>query len=118
MWRELAGELNATGVLTVVDLPALEACCYQYGVYRDLDAEVRCWIVDEETGKRRRRTVAEYLSHGSGARLVYAQMTKTFALFRQYLQEFGLTPASRARLDLPEGDADPVDPMERLLNEG
>lgn len=115
MWRELTPIIVDNGVLGEVDLPAWEACCQQYGIYRELyDAITHTY---DETGKRVRRSIAEYLA-GQNSQTIpeYTAMNKAFAQMNTYLQQFGLTPASRNRIDLKGGQAD-EDPMEALLNE-
>jgi len=121
MWKALAAKLVETKVLTEVDLYALEACCTQYGLYRELhDAIYHVEEAVEVDGKtvvrRRRRTLAEYLNgRNSQTMPEYIQMKGAFAQLRQYLTEFGLTPAARNRIDIPE-TPDEKDRMEELLN--
>ena len=75
-------------------------------------------IEDPITGKLRKRTLAEYMfGKNSQTMPEYVQMTKAFTVFKSYLVEFGLTPSSRARLDIPEEEPDEMDPIERMLNE-
>jgi P27 family predicted phage terminase small subunit len=116
IWKDLVVDLVNTGVLTTVDIPALELCCAAYEQYREARESVYAFVVDEETGKRRRRTLAEYmLGKNSQTMPEYAAMRQSFATFKSYLVEFGLTPASRNRIDLKE-PAQTVDPMEELVN--
>ena len=118
LWRKLATELVEKGLLTVVDVPALEICCMNYGLYRELWDTVHCMIEDSFTGKRRRQTLAEYMDgRNSQTMPEYTNMQKAFATFKSYLIEFGLTPAARSRVDLPEKAEEPQDPVEGMWNE-
>jgi len=116
MWKTLVGELVHKGILTVLDLPALEVCCETYGQYR-LAHEAVFKPIDPETGKRTKRTPAEYMEgRNSQTMPEYVAMTKAFTIFKGYLIEFGLTPASRSRLDIPKERGEEVDPMEKLYH--
>jgi P27 family predicted phage terminase small subunit len=61
LWKKLAGELVEKGILTVLDLPALEVCCEAYGQFREAQEIVFKVIVDPETRKRCRQTLTEYM---------------------------------------------------------
>ena len=118
LWNKLAEELVDKGILTVLDLPALEMCCEAYGQFREAQEIVFQSIVDPETGKRRRQTLTEYMAgRTSHSAPEYTAMNKLYQTFRLYLAEFGLTPATRLKLDLPELGSKAEDPMERLWNE-
>lgn len=142
MWKRLAAELVTKGLLTVVDLEALEVLCMQYGMARELWKAIRArvgrcpecktmlvetidgWYCEEcgkkltekKVGKIRRRTLAEYLAgQNSQTTPELTAMQKAYQTFKAYLTEFGLTPASRSRIDVPVGPEKPTeDPMERL----
>lgn len=118
LWKSLVPKLMDTRVLTDVDLPSLEIACMQYGIYRELDDAIRCFVRDSRTGKRRRRTLAEYL-RGQNSQTIpeYSAMKQAFTTWKSYMAEFGLSPASRNRIDLPQQEGE-EDPMEALLNEG
>ncbi len=116
LWKTLAGELVEKGILTVVDLPALEVCCEAYGQYRAAHEAV-FRPVDKETGKRTKRTLAGYMEGKNSQTMPeYMSMTKAFYYFKAYLIEFGMTPASRGRIDLPDSGEE-EDPMKRLYHE-
>ncbi len=117
LWKSLAGELVEKGILTIVDIPALEVTCELYGQYRLSHEAVFC-PVDPKTGRKVKRSLAEYMrGRNSQTMPEYTAMTKAFGAFKAYLIEFGLTPSSRSRLDLPESSEDKTDPMEKLYNE-
>jgi len=106
LWKNLCAELIDLGVLTVVDLPAMEIACVNYGLYKDAHEAVYSFREeDPETGKtkKRKRPLSEYMK-GRNSQTIpeYTAMTKAFETFKSYITEFGLTPASRNRLNLPE----------------
>lgn len=118
LWKKLAAELVEKGILTVLDLSALEMTCSAYGAFREAQEAVYQIISDPETGKRRRQTLAEYMAgRTSHSAPEYTAMKQMWQIFRLYLAEFGFTPASRSKLDLPEPGSKAEDPMERLWRE-
>jgi len=121
MWRSLAEELFDKGLLTVVDLGALEACCDAYGTIIECNRAIYKMIEVEQpdgTIKKRRRTLAEYLD-GRNYRTMpeVATKFKAYQTYKSYLTEFGLTPAARARIDLPDTPEKKAEPMEMLERE-
>ena len=116
-WKSLAGELVDKGILTVIDTLALETCCEAYGQYR-LAYEAVFRPIDRKTRKRGKRTFAEYMKgENSQTTPEYAAMNKAWMTFKSYLAEFGLTPASRTKLEITEPKGKGDDPMEKLWNE-
>ena len=121
IWKALAPELVGNGVLSHVDLFAFEMCCAQYGIAKELEHRITHWpIVDAETGeviRIKKQSLADYL-HGRNSQTQpeYTAMRQAVAQFKAYLEQFGLTPASRNRIDLPKGGEDKEDPMEALIN--
>lgn len=113
-WKEIAEELVDKGVLTVVDLPALELLCAQYGLFCELHDAITHEVGPD--GKRRKVSVARYLA-GKNSQTIpeYVQMKAASAAYKTYAVEFGLTPASRNRIDLPERTPQTKDPTEALL---
>lgn len=114
MWRDLAPKLFDLGMLTEVDPYALEVLCVQYGLYRELyDAVTH---IRGEDGKRARISVAQYLA-GQNSQTIpeFAAMKSAFERFSALLREFGLSPASRSRIDIPRKEPVVADPMEAIL---
>jgi P27 family predicted phage terminase small subunit len=105
------------GILTVVDLAALEICCAAYGEYRQAyDAVYR--PRDPKTGRIVKRTLTQYMAgQNSQTTPEYTAMRQAWTAFKSYLMEFGLTPASRNRIELPEPEEPEKDPVERMFNE-
>jgi len=117
LWKSLAVELTEKGILTTIDTPALEACCEAYGQYRAAHEAV-FRPQDPKTGKRIKRTLQEYMKgRNSQTMPEYTTMTKAFNTFKAYLIEFGMTPASRGRIDIPKSIEEETDKMKRLYDE-
>lgn len=82
-WRRVVPELDRLGLLTTVDLGAVEVYCDLYSQWRRARVKLRTGFTD-----------------ANGRRKPEAQVVKdTAALMRQYMVEFGLTPSSRTRLE-------------------
>lgn len=101
-WRRVAQELDAVGLLTVVDRAALAAYCEAWETWIDATRQVReeGMVLVSATGyayphpaqKIRERAMAQML---------------------KFAAEFGMTPSSRSRIKMPQ--ADEPDELERLL---
>jgi len=116
LWKRYAVLLIDNGVLTDLDLPALEQLCQEYGIAAELYDAVTHYVDDD--GKRKRQSMAEYLAgRNSQTMPEVAVMRQAKNALKSYLAEFGLTPASRNRIDLGKGGEKEEDPMEALLNE-
>jgi P27 family predicted phage terminase small subunit len=115
-WKKITKELIRLKMLTEIDLFALELACDSYGLYRELKDAITHTI--DEDGNRIRCSVADYLSgRNSQTMPEYAVMKNSLEKYRSLVTEFGLTPASRNRIDLPE-PKESEDPMESLVNGG
>jgi P27 family predicted phage terminase small subunit len=118
LWKSFSRELADQGLLTLLDTVALELVCEQYDQYRQAhDAVYKVRYQDFETGKMRtrRRKLGEYLA-GRNSQTIpeYNAMNKHFDSLRKLLTEFGMTPASRNKIDLKTEQGE--DPMESLLD--
>lgn len=107
MWRHLAPQLASLGLLTIVDGYSLAAACQSYSTW------VRCEEYLQENGMTY-TTIAD-----SGCEYVYqrpevAISNKALQAFKSFCTEFGLTPASRCRIDTKPPGVE-KDPMEALL---
>ncbi|HRX08700.1 MAG TPA: phage terminase small subunit P27 family [Candidatus Limiplasma sp.] len=108
-WKRLASPLEAMGVLTMVDLTAFAGYCQAYARWREAE---------------------EFITqHGSIFKTPsgYVQQVPQVSIAQQNLKimqsfctEFGLTPATRARIIAAGGKDDGMaeDPMEQLLKGG
>jgi len=114
LWKRLAPELIEEGLLTVLDNQALELLCETYDQYRQAHEAV--YYVRDAEGKRKRRSLGEYLiGRNSQTMPEYQAMNRNLAEIIRLLREFGMTPVARNRIDLPEKE-DAQDPMEKLWN--
>lgn len=97
-WKELAPELEKLGLLTVVDGPAFAMMLEHWALAVEAAKVIKkegTMTVDER-GLPRKHPLAQVLRDHSAA-------------FKGYMAEFGLSPASRTRLDLPEIKEDSFD---------
>lgn len=101
LWRELVPELEAAGVLTVVDGGALACLCEAWGEFRRLTELLR-----QEgplvTGSDGRRVAHPAITLRRGA----------WKAYKDFSALFGLDPTNRARLSVP---ADVEDELAEFL---
>lgn len=111
LWKRLVPELQRIGVLTMVDGEALAGACQSWAVY------VEC----ERLLKKEGRTY-QYTNKAGATNLLprpeVAIGQRALADFRAFCSEFGLTPASRTRINTKAGRENEEDPMEALLDKG
>lgn len=105
-WRRVVPRLEAMGVLARTDRAALAIYCQLWsrwvGQVRGLAGEPQTVLSAEGVPK---------------ANPVFGLCDRTEGRIRQYLAEFGLSPATRARLVVPEEAQKPVDdPLQALLD--
>jgi P27 family predicted phage terminase small subunit len=113
-WKELAPVLAQTKVLSEADLTMLEALCEAYGQYREAQYAVYHYK-DEETGKTKKRSLAQYMSGKNSQTMPeYTAMRQALSMVKTISAEFGLSPATRSRVNAIE-EAEAKDPMECLL---
>ncbi len=111
-WKRIVPELRRLGLLTLVDRAALAAYCQAYAELASLtqllDEEGRVLDVDvfdkagAVTGSKKQAHPAARLQRDA------------FGRVKQFVTEFGLTPASRTRVRAPEPERD-ADPFEVFL---
>ncbi len=101
-WRELAPELEAAGVLTRIDADALAMYCIKWASWRKAEEDIarRGSIVD---GKQNLNVIM--------ARDLSNWLART-------QKEFGLTPASRPRIDAQQMEEEDQDDGNNLLQIG
>lgn len=90
-WRRVRPELERLGLLTVVDGVALAGYCQSYARWREAEA-----AIDEHGATF--TTDTGYV----GVRPEVAIAQRSLQMLRAFCAEFGLTPASRGRMTLPE----------------
>lgn len=122
-WKRLVPELEKVGLLTVVDRTALAAYCLAHhelvDATRTLEAEGR--IVSEAIVGRKKKDgvqVDEVVGHKKKQHPAVKLQRDAFTRVKQFLAEFGLTPASRARLKTDGGEEEAVDPFQELIRRG
>ena len=114
-WKNLCLKLHSVGLLTELDLMALEILCEAYDQYRE--ARDAVFVTLDSNGRKRRRLLGEYLAgRNSQTMPEYNVMRAQYTTIVKLLTEFGMTPAARNRIDLANGD-ESVDPMEKLIDE-
>jgi P27 family predicted phage terminase small subunit len=103
MWSHLMPELERIGLMTIVDGRAFEAACQNYATW------VRC----EKYLKKNGYTILA----PSGYPVQRPEVTvgqKALKAFQSFCTEFGMTPASRSRMDIKQRQVE-EDPMDALL---
>jgi P27 family predicted phage terminase small subunit len=94
-WNQLVRQLRKKGMLDSVDLGALEACCLAY------DEMVACQIAIKKSGG-----IVGYTEGKSSQQVpLLTAKNKAMDTYKKYMGEFGLSPASRARMGY-EGEAE------------
>lgn len=102
LWRYLAAKLDDLGLLTELDTTALEMMCIHYETAVQAQRLVRTQglVVTGARGGLVRHPAVQIVRDSSTA-------------FRQYAEQFGLTPSARSRIELPMPEE--MDELERLL---
>ena len=102
-WRRVAPKLERLGLLTEIDRTALAAYCQEYARWVEAEAVLAevGMVIETEKG---------YLYQ----RPELGIARKALQLIKSWCAEFGLTPSSRARMNLPEQSEE--DGLEKLLN--
>jgi len=105
-WKRIVPELDSLGLLTVVDRAALVTYCQAWARWVDAEANV------EQYGSVLKAEKSDYIQISP-----YVTISKQSALLvKAFCQEFGLTPASRTRIAVPEPPKG--DPFEEFLRRG
>lgn len=138
LWKSIVNELIEQELLTTLDLASLQLTCEAYGDYEEAKQSL-FYPKNPFTRKRVHRTMEQYLSgidpwiHAKDTKKLslmdlalmrrnsqtapeLAQRNRAWAVYKAYLTEFGLSPASRNRINLPKKKEPGQDPMEKLLS--
>jgi P27 family predicted phage terminase small subunit len=119
LWRELYPVLDERGRIDETDLTTFEALCFHYGIYREAWRAIYRPI-DPDTGKRRKRTLEEYLAgKNSQTQPELSVMRESLKEFEKLMSEFGLSPLSRKKAGTQEEKQSESPMMEyvRKMNE-
>lgn len=109
-WKKLAPILVSLGVLTDVDWSAFAELCQNYAYYLGVDKEIMAQGPKAVFGMQ--KTPSGYIQQHP----ILSLRRQYYETWRKALADFGLTPASRARIVVDQNAAvRDDDPMERLL---
>ena len=126
-WRKLVKLLQEEELLKKVDLGCLEACCLAYDemvqssydmkAYRkkQLDAERGINLV--EGSEEMKSQLALIKHHAAMIDKSRNAKNKAMQLYHKFMNEFGLSPGSRIRLDL-NGEKEEPSEFEKMFNTG
>jgi P27 family predicted phage terminase small subunit len=114
-WKRITPELDRLGVLTLVDRSALTAYCM---------AHAELYEASRLLNREGRIITVEVFARDSGIKVgtrktvhpAVKLQREAFRLVKQFLGEFGLTPASRSNLKAPPADDANEDPLQTLIN--
>ena len=105
VWADLGAKLEMQKLITPLDAMPFAILCEAYAMWRHLIAEARG---DGPIVKMNGQLVPNpYL----------AEAKKQGEIVRKLMGEFGLSPASRARVEAGGSDAEVVDPLSELIGE-
>jgi P27 family predicted phage terminase small subunit len=107
LWRKVAREMEAAGTLTRLDGEALAGLCIAWSELQTATADVEKLgrlLTNEESGR-------------VYANPALALQRSALAALKTYATALGLTPASRANMQLADVPQETNDPLELLLRE-
>lgn len=103
IWNEYVNELINLGVLTVVDRMAFQLMFETYIQLREVQDQISedgLYVMDDRGNTRRNPLLS--------------QANQLRQILKQYLTEFGMTPASRTRINVKEMEKE-LSPLEALI---
>lgn len=103
MWDEYVEELTSLGVLTVIDKMAFEVMFEIYIEIQEFKAAIEeegKYVTDDRGNKRRNPLIS--------------QVNQLRQTLRQFLSEFGMTPASRTKINVKDKQEE-MSPLEKLM---
>ena len=116
LWKRVAAQLVDLKMLSELDLATLEMLCHAYGMFSEC-REAIYHPRDPETGKKHKRTLAQYLAgQNSQTTPELSAMKSAWQTYRAYMSGFGFDPASRNRINVPKPKAAGAGTMVRLLD--
>jgi P27 family predicted phage terminase small subunit len=117
-WNRIVPELAALGLISVLDRGAVAGGCQMWAMYvqavKDIaDNGTTFTITSVKKTAKSTVTTAGY----EGPRPAVAMMMKSWQQYLAFCARFGLTPADRSRLSVPEKQDDVSDFLERMSAE-
>lgn len=107
-WARVSRDLYSLGLMSLIDRAALAAYCEAWSDW--VDATRACSTVDGHDRKVIRT------QHGNFVENPYYTIKKRSAeIMHKFLTEFGMTPASRSRINISTGEGTQVDAAERYF---
>lgn len=107
-WNRIAHELFTIGLLSRIDRAALAAYCEAWSDW--VDACRLCVTKDGQDRKVIKTAMGNFIENP-----YYTIKKRSAEIMHKFLTEFGMTPASRARIDIDAADVAKDDPADRYL---
>lgn len=95
-WKRVAPELNRIGLLTIVDQTALAGYCQSYARWKKAEEEIKLLKNTIYPLKDERGNIKGFQQYPQ-----YGIVNQCLKQIRAFCSEFGLTPAARAKMELP-----------------
>lgn len=102
-WKRISKDLATLGLLTRIDRAALAGYCTAWETYVESDKEVRL------NGRTTTTDKGNLVQHPE-----LANRNRALEMMKAFLAEFGMTPASRTRIHVPEKRAVEENPFAAL----
>ena len=110
-WFRITPELKTCGLISRIDRAALTAYCQTWGMYVDACEKLEALRMEGSD---------VYTSETANGNIIQnpiiGVINKAALNCHKFLIEFGMTPASRSRIDVSKAD-NPGDEMERLMED-
>lgn len=106
-WRRVVPELETLGLIGKVDRAALAAYCEAWAAFHEASQRLKTQGVEIEVVKQRFFNELGEITHEEVDRIVNPALRhqrQALQALRGYLAEFGLSPAARTRLAVPDKD--------------
>ncbi len=109
-WKRLSPQLEALGILTDIDRAAFAGYCQSYAKWKAAEQFLKKHGTTYKIPKRDKdgKVISIYMAPFPEVAIARSSLEQV----RQFAAEFGLTPSSRGRMQLP-GDLKDEDPMEK-----
>lgn len=107
-WRRIVPELEELGLLTRIDRAALSAYCQAYSTWWEMERD----IAEHGVTQLNMRSMLE------SERPQVKIRDRALGQMKSFLVEFGLTPASRTRVSVPEKPVDKKNDFLEALKRG